>query len=335
MRGRDWVFPGSGRGLVARGRDRSRRQPGYAPDRGARLRRRAFQWGRTCRLSARRPDQLVLSGGFSQLGSSIELTGIGAAQGRDWRSSYAQARLRHAAAVRAVLRQLQQRGRVLHAPQRRPAPRQLGPVGRPGPARQPVRGAPAARLWRRPDPTPCRAPRVRSRAATRTTTRSPRSADTSSRRRRLTPGLDFVAAARLDHHSRIDKKSVLAARGFRRQGRGRPQPATDLQPRVQPALEQQPVPRPQVGAGLRWAALRRAGHRRPRGAASISAATGRGRPLMRSPFTPAGLGGPAQQLPLDVTVFWPSWSRSSSHAASTSAGFPAERGASRERVCGA
>jgi hypothetical protein len=25
---------------------------------------------------------------------------------------------------------------------------------------------------------------------------------------------------------------------------------------------------------------------------------------MRSPFTPAGLGGPGRQLPLDATVFW-------------------------------
>jgi iron complex outermembrane receptor protein len=37
--------------------------------------------------------ELVASGGLSQLGSSIELTGVGAAQALDWRSSYGQVRL--------------------------------------------------------------------------------------------------------------------------------------------------------------------------------------------------------------------------------------------------
>ncbi len=37
---------------------------------------------------------LIVAGGLSQMGSSIELTGVGAAQGKDWRSSYVQSRLR-------------------------------------------------------------------------------------------------------------------------------------------------------------------------------------------------------------------------------------------------
>lgn len=38
---------------------------------------------------------LTLSGGFTQMVNSIEMTGIGAALGRDWRYTYAQARLRY------------------------------------------------------------------------------------------------------------------------------------------------------------------------------------------------------------------------------------------------
>lgn len=54
------------------------------------------RWGGEARLDYRpREDgEVVLSAGVNQLGSSIELTGVGAGQARDWRYSYVQSRFR-------------------------------------------------------------------------------------------------------------------------------------------------------------------------------------------------------------------------------------------------
>ncbi|MGH7545535.1 MAG: TonB-dependent receptor, partial [Gemmatimonadota bacterium] len=76
--------------------------PGQNPD-TARLQRvgqrdfDAERFAGEVRLDFRLGEEtgLVLSSGVSQLGSSIEMTGIGAAQARDWRYTYVQARLRH------------------------------------------------------------------------------------------------------------------------------------------------------------------------------------------------------------------------------------------------
>lgn len=70
------------------------------PDRLRRIGNRDFTQERasgTARVDIRFDPRstLVLEGGATRLGSSIEMTGIGAAQGDDWTYSYAQARLNH------------------------------------------------------------------------------------------------------------------------------------------------------------------------------------------------------------------------------------------------
>jgi iron complex outermembrane receptor protein len=54
------------------------------------------RWGGEARVDFRPADntEVIVSGGLNQLVNSIELTGVGAGQARDWRYSYAQARFR-------------------------------------------------------------------------------------------------------------------------------------------------------------------------------------------------------------------------------------------------
>jgi iron complex outermembrane receptor protein len=56
----------------------------------------AERWGGEARLDFRPADnaELIFSAGLNQLGNSIELTGAGAGQARDWRYSYLQGRFR-------------------------------------------------------------------------------------------------------------------------------------------------------------------------------------------------------------------------------------------------
>jgi iron complex outermembrane receptor protein len=55
------------------------------------------RFGGEARVDAKLGERtdLILSSGFSQLGSGIELTGVGAVQGQDWRYTYVQGRFRH------------------------------------------------------------------------------------------------------------------------------------------------------------------------------------------------------------------------------------------------
>lgn len=88
FRGDDWVY----RDPVE---ESAAAQPGANPLVGARD-FNAERFGGEARLDLRpwEDGEIIFSYGFNQVGSSIELTGIGAAQAKDWRYQYGQARLR-------------------------------------------------------------------------------------------------------------------------------------------------------------------------------------------------------------------------------------------------
>jgi outer membrane receptor for ferrienterochelin and colicins len=248
-------------------------------------------------------SSLVLSGGFSQLGSSIELTGIGAAQGRDWRSSYAQARLRHRrlfaqsyvnfsdAGESYTLRdggRLRDHSYVLVG--------QAQHTDQPWERLRLVYGADYIRTVPQTEGT--------------ITGRYENDDEITEvggyvqSETRVTPRLDFVAAARLDHHSRVADEVFSPRAAFVYKvadghnlrltyNRAFSQPTSNnLFLDLRSAQDFGGLP-----FDVRVTGVPDDGFHFDRDA--------NGMPFMRSPFTPPGLGGPSQELPLDVTVFWP------------------------------
>lgn len=245
---------------------------------------------------------VVVAGGFSQLGSSIELTGIGAAQGRDWRSSYAQARVRHKrlfaqsyvnfsnAGDSYTLRdggRLRDRSLVFVG--------QAQHTDRPWKQLQLVYGADFIRTVPRTEGT--------------ITGRYENDDEITEiggyvqSETRLTERLDFVAAARLDHHSRV-KDEVFSPRAglVAKVADGHNVRLTYNRAFSQPTSNNLflDLRSARDFGGLPYDV-------RVTGVPEEGFHFGRdvnGRPLMRSPFTPPAFGGPSQLLPLDVTPFW-------------------------------
>ena len=246
---------------------------------------------------------LILAGGTSQLGSSIELTGVGAAQGVDWRSNYVQARLRHQRLfVQSYVNfsdagnsyTLRNGGRLVD--------NSLVMVGqaqhdsRLGERQRFVYGADAIRTLPRTGGT--------------ITGRFEDDDDITEiggyvqSETQVSERVDVVAAARLDHHSRVEELVfspraalvVKAADGHNLRftyNRAFNQPSSNsLFLDLRSAQDFGGLP-----YDVRVSGVPETGFQFARDAAGV--------PLMRSPFTPAGAGGPAQQLPLDATVFWP------------------------------
>jgi outer membrane receptor for ferrienterochelin and colicins len=256
------------------------------------------------RLDARLGDQtsLVFAGGFSQSGSSIELTGIGAAQAKDWRTSYVQGRLRH---QRLFLQSyvnfsdagdtytLRDGGRLVDE--------SMVIVGQaqhdasPWENQRFVYGADFIRTLPRTEGT--------------ITGRNEDEDDITELggylqyESRLTDRVNLTAAGRLDHHSRVDDlvfspRAAVVTRltdGHNLRftyNRAFSQPSSNnLFLDIRSAQDFGGLP-----FDVRVAGVPEDGFTFARDAL--------GRPLMRSPFTPGGLGGPSQQLPLDVTPFW-------------------------------
>ncbi|TMQ74041.1 MAG: TonB-dependent receptor [Candidatus Eisenbacteria bacterium] len=245
---------------------------------------------------------LIASGGFSQLGSSIELTGIGAAQARDWRYSYTQLRLRRGALFAQGYVNFSDAGNTyLLRDGSRLRDNSLLYVGQVqhaaglGERQRFIYGIDLIRTVPRTGGT--------------LTGRNENDDDITElggylqSETRLRPKLDFVTAARLDHHSRVDE-SVLSPRAaiVIRPADGHSLRLTYNRAFNQPSSNSLflDLRSAQDLGGLPFD-VRVTGV--PRDGFQFRRDVG-GRPLMRSPFTPAGLGGPAQQLPLDATVFW-------------------------------
>jgi outer membrane receptor for ferrienterochelin and colicins len=302
LRGRDWVF----RDPVEDSLRARALTLGADPD-TLRIGRRDFDTERfsgDARLDWRIADQtnLVLAGGFSQLGKSVELTGIGAAQGDDWRTSYAQARLRRGRLFAQTYVNFSDAGNsytlrdggrlvdqsVLFVGQ---VQHDLSVWER----QRFVYGADFIRTLPRTEGT--------------ITGRNEDDDDITEvggyvqSETKLTPRLDLVAAGRLDHHSRVDDLvfSPRAATVYRvadghnvrlTYNRAFSQPSSNnLSLDIRSAQDFGGLP-----FDVRVAGVPEDGFVFARGPD--------GRPLMRSPFTPGGLGGPGQLLPLDATPFW-------------------------------
>ena len=302
FRGRDWVyrdpFEDAARAAAIAG--------GANPD-TLRVGARDFdaeRFGGEGRVDMRLGEQtdLIVSGGFSQMGSSIEMTGVGAAQGRDWRSSYVQSRLRRGPLfVQSYLNFSDAGDSYLLRDGARLKDNSLLYV------------AQAQHLTRLGE-------RQRFIYGVDFTHTVPRTGGTITGQNEnddqitefggyaqsetgLHEKLDFVAAARLDDHSRVSGTEFSPRAGFvYRPAEGHSLRATYNRAFNQPTsnnLFLDLVSSRNLG-GLPYD-VRVTGV--PKDGFQFARDVG-GRPLMRSPFTPAGLGGPAQQLPLDVTPFW-------------------------------
>lgn len=301
MRGRDWVF----RDPVEDAARAAAIASGALPD-TLRTGARDFdveRFGGEARLDYRLADRtdLIVSGGFSQLGSSIEMTGIGAAQGRDWRNSYVQARLRHGRLFAQTYLNFSDAGEsYLLRDGARLKDNSLLYVGqvqhatRLGERQRFIYGADFIRTVPRTGGTIT----GRNEGDDEIT----EIGGYAQSETRLVPRLDFVAAARLDDHSRVDKQVVSPRAGFV----FRPVDGHNIRLTYNRAFNQ-PTSNNlflDLGAGSLSPlpfAVRATGV--PVDGFQFARDVG-GRPLMRSPFTPGGLGGPATQLPLDATVFW-------------------------------
>jgi outer membrane receptor for ferrienterochelin and colicins len=245
---------------------------------------------------------VVLSGGLSQLGSSIEMTGVGAAQARDWRSSYVQSRLRRGPLFVQGYVNISDAGEsYLLRDGSRLSDNSLLYVGQVqhatgiGERQRFIYGADAIRTVPRTGGT--------------ITGRNENDDNLTElggyiqSETRLYRRLDLVAAARLDHHSRV-KDEVLSPRAALVY---RPVDGHSLRLTYNRAFNQPTtnnlfldlVSAKDFG-GLPFD-VRVTGV--PKDGFQFARDVG-GRPLMHSPFTPAGFGGPAQALPLDATPFW-------------------------------
>ncbi len=246
---------------------------------------------------------LIVSGGFSQLGSSIELTGLGGVQARDWRNSYVQTRLRRGPLfVQGYVNFSVAGDTYLLRDGARLKDNSLLYVGQ---VQHSSRLGERQRLIYGADLTHT-VPRT---GGTITGRNEPDDRITEAggylqSETRLHERLDFVAAGRLDGHSRV-KDTVFSPRaGFVY----RPKDGHNLRVTYNRAFNQPTsnnlfldLVSAQDFGGLPFD-VRVTGV--PEDGFQFARDVG-GRPLMRSPFTPlVGLGTPDQQLPLDATVFW-------------------------------
>lgn len=264
----------------------------------------AEQFSGEGRLDFRLDDQttLILSGGFKQIGKSIEMTGIGAAQAEDWRYTYAQARLRRGrlfaqgyvnfsdAGETFLLRDggLIEDNSLLYVGQ-------IQHGADIGEGERLTYGIDVIRTIPRTDST------INGRNEDRDDITEIGGYVQSETR--LGPFVEFVAAFRLDHHDVIDEVVVSPRAAFVFKpaeghnirvtyNRAFSQPTTNnlfLDLVSSPTLRGLPFAVRAAGAEKGFTFRR----------------DPTGQPLMRSPFTPEALGGPAQFLPLDVTPFWP------------------------------
>lgn len=302
FRGRDWVFrdpveDAQRAAAIAGGADPATLRIG---DRDFDAERFNGEARADFRLGER--TDLVLSGGFSQLGSSIELTGVGAVQARDWRSSYVQTRLRRGPLfVQGYLNFSDAGSSYLLRDGSRLVDNSLLYVAqaqyatRLGERQRFIYGADFAHTVPRTGGT-----------ITGRNENDDKITEVGGylqSETRLREGLDFVAAARVDDHSRLKATQLSPRAGFVY----RPAPGHNVRLTYNRAFNQPTsnnlfldlVSARDLG-GLPYD-VRVTGV--PKDGFQFRRDVG-GRALMRSPFTPPALGGPSQQLPLDATVFW-------------------------------
>ncbi len=245
---------------------------------------------------------LILSSGVSQLVNSVELTGIGGAQGRNWRYTYAQARFTHGMLFAQAYINMSDAGdsytlrdgnlivdnSVLWVGQ-------LQHGASLGDRQRFTYGADFIRTVPRTEGTIT----GRNEGDDNITEAGVYLQSETA----VSPLLDFVAAARVDYHDRVDKPvfSPRAAFVFRptaehtlriTYNRGFDQPTSNNLFLDISAGQLGPLP-----FGIR--------------ASGVPHTTGftfrrdcAGDLCMRSPFTPGAMGGPATPLPLDATLFW-------------------------------
>jgi iron complex outermembrane receptor protein len=263
-----------------------------------------LRFGGEGRFDARLGERtdLIFSGGFSQMGSGIELTGLGAVQARDWRYTYVQGRFRHQQLfVQSYLNFSDAGDSYLLRDGARLKDNSVVAVGqaqhayRLGERQRFIYGADLVHTVPRTDGT--------------ITGRNENDDDITElggyaqSETRLHERLDLVAAARLDDHSRVSELVFSPRAGFV----FRPVDGHNLRLTYNRAFNQPTSNNLSLDlvsarnfGGLPYD-VRVTGV--PKDGFSFARDAG-GRPLMRSPFTPSGLGGPAQQLPLDATPFW-------------------------------
>ena len=302
FRGRDWEY----RDPVEEAQRAAALAGGALPD-TLRIGARDFdaeRFGGEARVDARLGERtdLVLAGGFSQLGSGIELTGVGAVQAKDWRYSYVQARLRHDQLFVQSYFNFSEAGEsYLLRDGARLKDNSFLYVGqaqhasRIGEHQRFVYGADLIHTVPRTEGT--------------ITGRHEDDDDITEvggyvqSETHLHDQLDFVAAARLDDHSRVNDAVFSPRAGIIY----RPAAGHSLRLTYNRAFNQVST----NNLFLDLVSARNFGGLPfdvrvtgvPKDGFTFARDVG-GRPLMRSPFTPGGLGGPAQQLPLDVTPFW-------------------------------
>ncbi|HKQ56651.1 MAG TPA: TonB-dependent receptor [Candidatus Eisenbacteria bacterium] len=302
MKGRDWIFHDP---VEVAARDTALAH-GASPDTPIGARDfDAERFGGEARMDYRFGDRtdLIVSGGFSQLGSSIEMTGIGAAQGKDWRSSYGQARFRRGSLfAQGYLNASDAGDSYLLRDGSRLQDNSLMYVGqlqhgaRLGERQRFIYGADLIRTVPRTGGT------INGRNENNDNITEIGGYLQSETR--LQENLDFVAAARLDHHSRVDERVLSPRAGLV----FRPQPGHTLRATYNRAFNQPSSNnlfldvRSARDLGGSPFDVRATGV--PEGGFTFARDIG-GRPLFRSPFTPGIFGGPSQQLPLDATPFWP------------------------------
>ncbi|MGH7731524.1 MAG: TonB-dependent receptor [Candidatus Eiseniibacteriota bacterium] len=248
---------------------------------------------------------LILSGGMSQIRSGIEMTGVGAVQARDWRYSYVQARYRFDRLfVQSYLNFSDAGDTYLLRDGARLKDNSL------------LYAAQAQHLTRLGE-------RQRFIYGVDFTHTVPRTGGTITGRNegddqitefggyvqsetQLNERLDFVAATRLDDHSRVSGTEVSPRAGFV----FRPKEGHSLRVTYNRAFNQPTsnnlfldlVSSRNIGGGLPFD-VRVTGV--PKDGFQFARDVG-GRPLMRSPFTnDLGIGPESMQLPLNAAVFWP------------------------------
>jgi outer membrane receptor for ferrienterochelin and colicins len=284
--------------------------PGQNPD-VAQLRRigardfDAERFGGEARVDVRWGEgtTLVLNGGFTQLVNSVEMTGIGAAQGRDWRYTFAQARFRYGELFAQSYINFSDAGDTYLL--RDGAKIEDNSFLYVGQVQHGVQVSDRQRFVYGAD-------LIRTIPRTNGTINGQNEENDDiteiggyvQSETRLSPQFDFVAALRLDHHSVIDDVvwSPRAALVYKpavghnlrlTYNRAFSQPTTNnLFLDIRSVADLGGLPYDVRAMGV----FRKDGFTFPR--------DGTGRPLMHSPFTPPALGGPAQPLPLDATLFW-------------------------------
>ncbi len=261
------------------------------------------------RLDFRLDDRstLILNGGASRMISSIEMTGIGAAQALDWTYSYAQARFRRDRLFAQAYINLSDAGDSFTLRDNEPVTdNSLLYVGQiqhgldVGERQSFTYGADLIRTVPRTD-------------SIITGRNEEDDAFTEvggyvQSETMLSPQLDLVVAARLDYHSVLDDVvfSPRAALVFKptqehsirlTYNRAFSQPSTNnmfLDKLSSPDLGGLPFPVRGRGAPAEGFTFAR----------NLDTPVGPCDLCMRSPFTPAALGGPITYLPLDATIFW-------------------------------